>query len=77
MLRNLLVRTIKTFVATFIGSVATIAPTMMQAGYENWQTAVITLVCTGVASGVTAVMNLPFIKKFFKDYGEKSERRDE
>lgn len=75
-MRNIIIRTVKTFVAAFISSVATIVPAMSFAGYDRWQTAVMAVIVPSISAGITAVMNLPFVKKFFKDYGEIVERED-
>jgi hypothetical protein len=69
-MKSMLIRAIKTFAQAFIGSVTTVVPIMIQSGFETWTTMGVAACLSGVAAGVAAVMNLPFVKKFFKDYGE-------
>lgn len=69
-MKSMFIRTVKTFAQAFIGSVVTVVPVMIQSGYETWKTMGVAACLSGVAAGVAAVMNLPFVKKFFKDYGE-------
>lgn len=69
-MKSMLIRTVKTFSQAFIGSVVTVVPVMIQSGHETWETMGMAACLSGVAAGIAAVMNLPFVKKFFKDYGE-------
>lgn len=70
-MRSMLIRTAKTFVAAAVSSAATMVPALLQSGVEVGKTAVVAVVASSVAAGITAVMNLPVVKKFFHDYGEK------
>ncbi len=71
-MKSMLIRTVKTFAAAFVASAATGIATMAETGFTGWQTAVITVMLSGIAAGITAILNLPFVKQFFKDYGENA-----
>ena len=69
-MRSLIVRSIKTFVAAFISTITLGLSAMAQTGFDAWETTLAGIALSGVCAGVTAVMNIPAVKKFFKDYGE-------
>lgn len=74
-MRNMLIRTAKTFFAAFLAAAATGVAAMAETGFTGGETAFVSLVLSGIAAGITAVLNLPFVKKFFKNYGEKEEAK--
>lgn len=69
-MRNLIIRTLKTFVATFLGSLAVIIPTM---DFSNAKGVIITLLVALASALLTAIMNIPKIKKLLNNYGETPE----
>ena len=74
-MRNILIRTAKTFFAAFLAAAATGVAAMAETGFTGGETALYRSYFRGVAAGITAILNLPFVKKFFKDYGEKEETK--
>lgn len=61
-MKKMLIRTLKTFVqAAIVAAIAAVS-----GGVTAWQAVAI---AAGTA-GLAAVMNMPAVKKFFKDYGE-------
>lgn len=69
-MRNLLIRTLKTFIATFFGSLAVIIPTM---DFADSKGVIITLLVALTSALLTAIMNIPKIKKLLNNYGETPE----
>lgn len=69
-MRNLLIRTLKTFVATFLGSLAVIIPTM---DFADSKGVIITLLVALASALLTAIMNIPKIKQLLNNYGETPE----
>ena len=68
-MKCMIIRTAKTFVqAAIIAAIAAIG-----GGVTGWQAIAI---AAGTA-GLSAVMNMPAVKKFFKDYGECSKTESE
>jgi|GEM_PF-4799853 len=70
-MRNMLIRTAKTFVAAFVPVLTAGLTLMAETDFQTWKTVLLSTAVSGMAAGITAVMNLPFIKAFFNDYGEK------
>lgn len=69
-MRNLLIRTLKTFVATFLGTLAVLIPSM---DYSDHRGMLMTLAIALASSVLTAIMNIPKVKRLLGNYGETPE----
>lgn len=69
-MKNMMIRTAKTFVAVFLGSLSVMIPTM---DFSNSKSVIITLLVAVVSSLLTAIMNIPKVRKLLNNYGETPE----
>lgn len=69
-MKCLLIRAAKTFVQAFIATVAAAIAGMGTTGMDFNKAVILSTCVSGIAAGISAVMNLPAVKKLCKDYGE-------
>lgn len=69
-MKCMIVRTVKTFLQSFVASVVTGVIAMAQTGMDQWKTVGASMLIASAAAGISAVMNLPYVKNAFNDYGE-------
>lgn len=70
-MRNMFIRAVKTFVAAFIPVLTAGLSLMAETDFQAWKTVLLSTSISGAAAGITAVMNLPAVREFLNDYGEK------
>lgn len=69
-MRNMTIRVAKTFVATFLGTLGVLIPTI---DFSKSDGVMMTLAIALASSLITAIMNIPKIKEFLNHYGETPE----